>query len=171
MYTMKAPLGVVLFLPLVSVATACVTVEARVGQYGYTDSDYAPAGSACVFPFTYEGISYSTCTNIDNDAMWCYTDSAGSNWGNCDASCPSAQYAPHPDGSQCGCWANEEVDIPYCEGPGGTVPAAMLDADRCAADPRCHWGPAEDPVCTAMLSNPSTVAKASKSARVLMPLK
>ena len=78
---------------------------------------------------------------------------------------------PHPDGSQCGCWANEEVDIPYCEGPGGTVPAAMLDADRCAADPRCHWGPAEDPVCTAMLSNPSTVAKASKSARVLMPLK
>ena len=49
--------------------------------------------------------------------------------------------------------------------------AAMLDADRCVADPRCHWGPAEDPVCTAMLSNPSTVAKASKSARVLMPLK
>ena len=80
-------------------------------------------------------------------------------------------HPPHPDGSQCGCWANEEVDIPYCEGPGGTVPAAMLDADRCAADPRCHWGPAEDPVCTAMLSNPSTVAKASKSARVLMPLK
>ena len=50
----------------------------------------APAGSACVFPFTYAGISYSTCTNHDNGAtMWCYTDSAGSNWGNCDASCPS----------------------------------------------------------------------------------
>ena len=66
---MKAPLGVVLFLPLVSVATACVTTGGT-----------APAGSACVFPFTYAGISYSTCTNHDNGAtMWCYTDSDGTN--------------------------------------------------------------------------------------------
>ena len=86
---MKAPLGVVLFLQLLSGATACVTVAATAGQNGYYDAAYAPAGSTCFFPFTYNGISYSTCTNLDNDAMWCYTDSAGSAWGNCDASCPS----------------------------------------------------------------------------------
>ena len=49
---MKAPLGVVLFLQLLSGATACATVAARVGQHGYNFVDYAPTGSTCFFPFT-----------------------------------------------------------------------------------------------------------------------
>ena len=88
-------LGVVLFLQLFSGATACGTVvESGSGE--------ASAGPDCVFPFTYGGMSYSTCTDAYNSthstgAMWCYTDrlgilpdwQSGLNWENCDASCPS----------------------------------------------------------------------------------
>jgi len=48
----------------------------------------------CVFPFSYKGALYSTCTTVDNNGTeWCSTktDHRGvhtkGNWGNCDASC------------------------------------------------------------------------------------
>ena len=48
----------------------------------------------CVFPFTYNGVKYSACTDTDHDAQWCSTktDSDGNfisdEWGNCDVGCP-----------------------------------------------------------------------------------
>ena len=48
----------------------------------------------CVFPFTYNGVKYSACTDTNHDVKWCSTktDSDGyfisDEWGNCDAGCP-----------------------------------------------------------------------------------
>ena len=58
-------------------------------------SDYnADPGKACVFPFTYNGVTYSECTTADNDGhFWCATevDAAGevpdNKWGECGATC------------------------------------------------------------------------------------
>ena len=47
-----------------------------------------------MFPFTYNGVKYSACTDTDHDAQWCSTktDSDGNSindeWGNCDVGCP-----------------------------------------------------------------------------------
>ena len=53
-------------------------------------------GQDCVFPFTYRGRSYSSCTTAEsvNGAAWCATevDSAGavvhSKWQDCKPECP-----------------------------------------------------------------------------------
>ena len=45
----------------------------------------------CVFPFVYNGQSYSNCTNIDFGVVfWCSTEAnaTDSNWGVCEDSCP-----------------------------------------------------------------------------------
>lgn len=41
-------------------------------------------GQRCVFPFTYNGVSYNTCIRDDHDRPWCSTtqEYAGY-WGNC----------------------------------------------------------------------------------------
>ena len=47
-----------------------------------------------MFPFTYNGVKYSACTDTNHDVKWCSTktDSDGyfisDEWGNCDAGCP-----------------------------------------------------------------------------------
>jgi len=55
------------------------------------------AGSPCVFPFNFGGVSHSSCTTIDGDTTpWCSTQTDANNdhvpgvgaWGYCDASCP-----------------------------------------------------------------------------------
>ena len=50
-----------------------------------------PGGQACVFPFVYDGQSYTKCITDDNQGVpWCATvadwNSATNtgNWGNCD---------------------------------------------------------------------------------------
>ena len=53
-------------------------------------------GRDCVFPFTYRGLSYSSCTTAEsvNGAAWCATevDSSGavvhSKWQDCEPECP-----------------------------------------------------------------------------------
>ena len=54
-------------------------------------------GSACVFPFTFMGVSHFGCTTIDGDTTpWCSTQTDANDdhvsgvgaWGYCDASCP-----------------------------------------------------------------------------------
>ena len=45
----------------------------------------------CVFPFQYNGQSYSNCTNIDFGVVfWCSTEANATddNWGVCEDSCP-----------------------------------------------------------------------------------
>ena len=60
-------------------------------------NDGPAAGSACVFPFNYMGVSHTGCTTIDGDTTpWCSTMTDENNdhvsgvgaWGYCDASCP-----------------------------------------------------------------------------------
>ena len=57
-------------------------------------------GKPCVFPFEFDGTTYSTCTNrikhVTNNLPWCSTKvntrgehiSGQGNWGNCDKTCP-----------------------------------------------------------------------------------
>jgi len=60
-------------------------------------NDGPAAGSACVFPFNYMGISHTGCTTIDGDTTpWCSTQTDANNdhvpgvgaWGYCEESCP-----------------------------------------------------------------------------------
>ena len=45
------------------------------------------AGTACVFPFTYRNVTYTTCTTVRNDGVfWCSTTAEyDKKWGNCAA--------------------------------------------------------------------------------------
>ena len=44
------------------------------------------AGTACVFPFQYNGNTYTSCTAADWNQPWCSTDAVyAGNWGNCEA--------------------------------------------------------------------------------------
>merc|ERR1719210_3092785 len=60
-------------------------------------NDGPAAGSACMFPFNYMGISHTGCTTIDGDTTpWCSTQTDANNdhvpgvgaWGYCEESCP-----------------------------------------------------------------------------------
>lgn len=43
-----------------------------------------PAGSQCVFPFVYKGVTYHGCTMTGHKHQWCSTDAEYvGNWGNC----------------------------------------------------------------------------------------
>ena len=48
----------------------------------------------CVFPFNYNGVTYTGCTIFGDSKPWCVTktdrngDMEGSFWGLCDATCP-----------------------------------------------------------------------------------
>ena len=66
--------AVVWFFP----AEVCCT---DILTYGGT----APADSACIFPFSYKGTTYESCTTVNNDGvLWCYTtEGTGRLWGNC----------------------------------------------------------------------------------------
>ena len=58
------------------------------------------SGEECIFPFTYAGTQYVSCTAVDNDGVpWCATQTDGNNdyvegkWGNCAARCPGGDTA------------------------------------------------------------------------------
>jgi len=52
-------------------------------------------GSACVFPFNFNGVSHSNCTTVDDTKAWCSTQTDANNdhvsgvgaWGYCDDNC------------------------------------------------------------------------------------
>jgi cathepsin B len=55
-----------------------------------TGNDGVGPGVQCVFPFTYHGTTYETCTTEDHDSAWCATQTTSSGnfvsdkWGICD---------------------------------------------------------------------------------------
>ena len=66
----------------------------------YLDSECATkSGSECVFPFTYMGIDYESCTSVNHDQLWCPTKDSGptcmdcwsndtfTHWENCNDKC------------------------------------------------------------------------------------
>ncbi|XP_067041766.1 epididymal sperm-binding protein 1-like isoform X3 [Acropora muricata] len=45
-------------------------------------------GKCCSFPFTYKGVTYNSCTNIDHNMLWCSLDTCyKGRWGNCEVEC------------------------------------------------------------------------------------
>merc|ERR1719510_2213810 len=48
----------------------------------------------CIFPFTYKGVTYNTCTKADSELAWCATEVHPSGkvvnqkWEDCDEYCP-----------------------------------------------------------------------------------
>ena len=58
----------------------------------------ADPNKPCIFPFKFDGITWNTCTNVDDPSapFWCSTkvDDEGNhiggqgNWGNCASNCP-----------------------------------------------------------------------------------
>merc|ERR1719342_338396 len=61
-----------------------------------TTSSGPESGKACVFPFRYKGIVYTSCATVDQASAWCSTEvDAGGNYvtdkyGFCPSTCPSA---------------------------------------------------------------------------------
>ncbi len=38
----------------------------------------------CSLPFTYKGVTYNSCTNVDHNKLWCSLDANyKGKWGNC----------------------------------------------------------------------------------------
>merc|ERR1712029_170430 len=61
-----------------------------------TTSSGPESGKACVFPFRYKGIVYTSCATVDQASAWCSTEvDAGGNYvtdkyGFCPSSCPTS---------------------------------------------------------------------------------
>jgi len=75
------------------------------------------SGSTCIFPFNFNGVSYSSCATTEEDPRpWCSTQTDANNnhvsgvgaWGYCDAICPVQGTVPPttttapPESCQCG---------------------------------------------------------------------
>merc|ERR1712243_151791 len=87
----------ILLLSAVAAANALVLDRTGTGSGASCITNDGPAaGSACVFPFNFWGVSHFTCTTIDGDSPWCSTQTDVNDnhvygvgaWGYCDASCP-----------------------------------------------------------------------------------
>ena len=54
-------------------------------------------GQSCVFPFQYDGTSYSNCTTYNHDQLWCATEVdangeyIGGQWGDCNSNCGTSK--------------------------------------------------------------------------------
>merc|ERR1712183_778282 len=52
-------------------------------------------GKRCIFPFTYKGVTYKTCTKADSELAWCATEVhpsgkvVNNKWEDCDEYCPT----------------------------------------------------------------------------------
>ena len=84
-------------------------------------------GQACIFPFTYKGITYNSCTDVEEDRPWCATgtDYEGNlDFGFCESSCfvEPQQYVTNTDVCQGKCLSKNHKCVidrntgdPYCQ--------------------------------------------------------
>ena len=59
-----------------------------------------PTDDCCVFPFTYDNITFNQCTKTDHNQTWCATevDAYGNyngNWKNCNENCKKGETFIH----------------------------------------------------------------------------
>merc|ERR1712128_375060 len=64
----KAVLSVCLYLCFITTTTTAETDSECITTAGNV------VGAACVFPFTYGGTTFSSCTTAGEFAPWCYTE-------------------------------------------------------------------------------------------------
>ena len=85
----------------VCVAVAVLSISGVFCQNGgYTTDVSGTVGGnsvgACVFPFTYKGVTYTSCTVIDNkDVPWCSLTSSyetGNRWARCQITINASEY-------------------------------------------------------------------------------
>ena len=61
----------------------CVRISRSIQRIDIFSSEWSHPD--CVFPFTYNGVKYNGCTDVDNSGMWCATSAVftGNNWVDC----------------------------------------------------------------------------------------
>ena len=78
-------------LDMFSLILSVMLVQTALGQdptdvYVWRSGGRVKPGSICSFPFTYDEVEYTTCTDVNHDAFWCATivpyNSRG--WGECE---------------------------------------------------------------------------------------
>ena len=97
-----AAAGLAIFALLLLIVILAASSGSRTAPFPVcrTDATKEP----CVFPFSYKGIEYSTCTTADNNGLpWCSTslDHRGQyingRWGHCNLDCdPGKSMSPSP---------------------------------------------------------------------------
>eukprot|EP01047_Picozoa_sp_COSAG01_P021106 COSAG01_NODE_1215_length_11206_cov_8.747096_5_plen_1561_part_00 len=69
----------------------------------HTCGGSAGTGAACSFPFDYQGVTYASCTSVNNhNQPWCYTSSTNSAWGNCECDATPGSWCASVDPSALG---------------------------------------------------------------------
>merc|ERR1712227_367945 len=75
------------------------TSKKALGRWSFSDIPpqcQTDTNQDCVFPFSYKGMEYSSCTTADNHGVpWCSTSTdhigqyVNGRWGNCQQTCPT----------------------------------------------------------------------------------
>eukprot|EP00095_Tigriopus_kingsejongensis_P012294 maker-scaffold324_size206069-snap-gene-1.33 protein:Tk12294 transcript:maker-scaffold324_size206069-snap-gene-1.33-mRNA-1 annotation:"PREDICTED: uncharacterized protein LOC101932660" len=103
------------------------------------------SSSTCVFPFTYHGRTYHSCTNAGHDEYWCVTNDAPNDWawGPCEVSCP--KFGWRDPETQC-----RSIDHKVCQFP-------FIYEDQLYES--CTFEDHEKPWCPYVLNNLGSVTE------------
>merc|ERR1712243_112645 len=109
----------ILLLSAVAAANALVLDRTGTGSGASCITNDGPAaGSACVFPFNFMGVSHSGCTTIDGDHRpWCSTRTDANDnhvsgieaWGYCPGSCSGKNSTAGDIASGCFTWGSKDI--------------------------------------------------------------
>merc|ERR1711953_276206 len=101
-------------------------------------------GRECKFPFIYKGVTYNTCTSVDNNNQpWCYTDGRTDElpnytgegdwmWGNCPTSC-QASWTSWTEWTQCSasCGSGSRLRTRACNGDSSLCVGDLTETEAC----------------------------------------